>query len=77
MSEWQPIETAPRDGTTILVFGQPKDIELVGFRCPGVHTAAWDEIDSAFCLTGGTWLGPFIYPTHWQSCPSAPDLVTP
>lgn len=79
MSEWQPIETAPRDGTTILIFGQPDDLlmadgsgPLVQFSTPGTFTAAWDEIDDAFVLSGGSWLGPFVAPTHWMPLPSPP-----
>ena len=70
---WQPIATAPRDGTTILVYGQPTSTEMVRFKRPGIHSAAWDTIDGAFCLTGGTWEGPFIEPTHWLPLPSAPE----
>lgn len=77
MAGWQPIETAPRDGTTILIFGKPGDLEmdgavLVGYRQPAVYTAAWDEIDQAFCLSGGSWLGPFVEPSHWQPVPAPP-----
>jgi Protein of unknown function (DUF551) len=74
MSDWQPIETAPKDGTSILVYGRPNDIDgLVYFRGPSTHSAAWDEIDDAFCLTGGTWTGPFIEPTHWMPLPEPPQ----
>lgn len=73
MTEWQPIETAPKDGTGILVYGLPSDIEGVRFTSPGVHAAYWDSIDSAFCLKGASWLGPFIKPTHWQPLPEPPS----
>ena len=74
---WQPIQTAPKDGT-ILVFGKPTALvingdTLVSFNKPAAYTAAWDEIDDAFCVSGGSWLGPFIEPTHWMLLPEPPD----
>ena len=79
MSAWQPIETAPKDGT-ILVFGQPSDLEmdgaiLVSYKGPAIYSAAWDEIDEAFCLSGGSWLGPFVEPTHWMPLPKPPETA--
>ncbi len=70
--EWQPIETAPKDGTTILVFGKPTAIDGLSFKSAGLHTAYWDSIDGAFCLTGATCAGPFIYPSHWMLLPPPP-----
>src|SRR5690554_5115836 len=54
---WQPIETAPRDGS-ILVFGQPTDLpdRSATFSGPAAHVAYWDEIDGSYCLSGATWL---------------------
>ena len=77
MNGWQPIETAPKDGRTILVFGKPDNLvisgdELLTFKQAAIYTAAWDEIDSAFCLSGGSWLGPFVDPTHWMPLPAPP-----
>ncbi len=76
MSEWQDISTAPKDGT-ILVFGKPCDlvignVVMVKFKNPAAYTAAWDELDEAFCVSGGSWLGPFIEPTHWMPLPDPP-----
>ena len=68
---WQNIETAPRDGSTILVVGRPSQIEGVKIGA-GIFTAYWDEIDSSFCLSAATWHGPFIKPTHWMPLPPAP-----
>ena len=80
MGDWQPIETAPKD-QNILVFGEPEDLilngdTLVHFRAPLVCAAHWDDIDSSFCLTGGSWLGPFIEPTHWMPLPEPPKPKT-
>ena len=73
---WELIESAPKS-ETILVFGQPEDLEmqgatLVSYKRPSVYSAAWGEIDEAFCLSGGSWLGPFIDPTQWQPLPPEP-----
>jgi hypothetical protein len=69
---WRPIETAPKDGTTILVYGLPQSIEGVSYHRPAAYTAAWDTIDDAFCLSGGTWVGPFIDPAYWMPVPPPP-----
>ncbi len=78
MTEWQPIDTVPKDGTTILIFGQPENLVINGdtllvFKRPGAFTAAWDEIDDAFSVSGGSRFGPFVYPTHWQPLPKPPN----
>ena len=58
MAEWLPIETAPKDGTPILVVG-------------GAHTAA--EIRAAdgawwnHCPLKG------VTPTHWMPLPDPPE----
>jgi len=70
-SGWQPIETAPKD-QVILVYGRPDDMEHVTFTRAGAHTAYWDSIDEAFCLSGAGWDGPFIKPTHWMPLPAPP-----
>ena len=76
--QWRKIETAPRDGTTVLVFGQPNNLvidgnTLVEYRAPARITAAWDAIDEAWCVSGGSWLGPFVTPTHWMPLPKEPN----
>lgn len=77
MSEWQDIATAPKDGTPILVYGTPDDLVMNGdvllsFKRHGIHLARWDSVDQAFCLDGGSWLGPFIEPSHWCALPNPP-----
>ena len=60
MSEWQPIETAPRDGSEILLFarGPYKD----DYRGVG----QWSE-------QRNDWLWSFaIRPTHWMPLPEPP-----
>ncbi len=68
---WMPIETAPKDGTRILVYVCDS----------GRVTEAW------FCEDTGLWPHDDPYseeyepcnvglPTHWQPLPPPPDLGT-
>lgn len=63
MTNWQPIETAPKDGTEILIWEGGKDGN-------GVEASFW-------CDTWG-WVdtveGYLQYkPTHWMPLPGGPD----
>lgn len=78
MSEWQPIETAPKDDDLILLY-----LEGSGVR-PGYwdDDQRWDDklkryvegngrwlaVESQ-CLTGGGWQ---TAPTHWMPLPDPP-----
>jgi hypothetical protein len=65
-SQWQPIKTAPKDGTQIIVIDATNDQQWVAFW----STSAW---------VGGAWI-PYenrsdtisISATHWQPLPSPP-----
>ena len=90
MSEWQPIETAPKDGTEVLIY---VDVATV----PVVHIAwyrsreEWEAFGlyCAFCDTLEVWEGWWSYPldsvsqvkldrdklpTHWM--PFTPPSVS-
>lgn len=55
--DWQPIETAPRDGTRFIAWWQP---------CAQVPDGRWHECK----WTGGGWYHPFFTePTHWKPPP--------
>ena len=56
--EWQPIETAPKDGTAILIYHQNAYAQAV----------AAPVIDGWFLPRGG----PVKNPTHWQPLPTPP-----
>lgn len=59
---WQPIETAPKDGTWVLLYEQPQP----GWSAPA-HVAQWSR---------GEWQEAGEYgvndATHWQPLPEAP-----
>lgn len=57
MMEWQPIETAPKDGTSILVSN--------GWKCAAVYW--WPMVWM------GTTHNGMRSPTHWMPLPEAPD----
>lgn len=59
MSEWQPIETAPRDGTHFLTY-RPDRIQ-----------EAWWKSDSELGGFGFTYAG-YSFPTHWMPLPKPP-----
>ena len=71
-AQWRPIETAPKDGTAIVVWGQPQSTDDVHFSRPSAFTAYWDDMGGTFCLSGADWRGPFIHPTHWRPLPAPP-----
>ena len=61
--KWQPIETAPKDRTTVLVYEPSHPSSLIddGF------------VDAAY-FNGAVWQSGFGYPepTHWMPLPEPP-----
>lgn len=79
---WQPIETAPKDGKWVLLFGLLDVLEdrkqlYCGLEHPCLTAGYWDGIDGAWSPVGGTWEGPWIKATHWQPLPSPPTPGDP
>lgn len=66
MSGWQPIATAPKDGTTILILAE-QDVSVVRWHsdwvcyADGVPAEYDGEITTAF------------RPTHWVPLPAPPE----
>lgn len=65
---WQPIETAPCDGTPVLLFARAKRA-TASVICVGWHNSysGWLE----FCFSPNSPCG--IVPTHWQPLPEFPQ----
>jgi len=57
---WQPIETAPRDGTLILV-----NVKHIGADAVSYWGAGWRETSNGLMLRDA--------PTHWMPLPPAPE----
>lgn len=61
---WQPIETAPKNGTVILIFGV-----YVGY--PIQHVVEWRKGRWKVDTEDGWW-GVVVDPTHWMPLPNPP-----
>jgi hypothetical protein len=70
MSEWQPIETAPKDGTTVLVYGMEMAAEpyaIIPYAC------RWSADRSRWIEAGGEgWAS--CDPSFWMPLPVPPSL---
>lgn len=65
--QWQPIETAPKDGTKFLaypVFGKPCEVHIVWWE-KLVRVSGWRAMF-------GVWSP--REPTHWMPLPAPPDV---
>ena len=61
MSKWKPINTAPKDGTSI----------LIGSNELGVMVAHWN----GYYWDDGDWNSEIDWPTHWMPRPPLPPKV--
>jgi hypothetical protein len=65
---WEPIETAPKDGTAILGYVPGR----VGFFSrQDVAVVAWMDTDWQ-SVNSGRWVSSEV--THWMLLPQAPDV---
>lgn len=83
--EWQPIETAPEDGTVVLLWGGMPDTSsdetdwFQGFgngrswRRPRPVSAWWDGYGWAYCSYDGGHYGSYEGATHWMLLPAPPS----
>ncbi len=85
MTEWQPIETAPRTGKRILLYSSRDDSYKVGrWNASDIDDLGYDAddapepcfMDEATRITnsefGGYWDHPKPPATHWQPLPEPP-----
>lgn len=75
--KWQPIETAPRDGTWVLLTGG-EDTENYGENGPVVSARWWQEYGPdgdwywAYAYWDSAWRSEYKNPTHWMPPPDPP-----
>jgi len=67
--EWQPIETAPKDGTEFQALGRDWGDPKGRIHAP---VAVWDDDKGGFVDASDPDVH-LIYLTHWQSLPAAPQ----
>ena len=71
--EWQPIDTAPKDGTAFRAYAD--ELIDLDFNPCGSVEAAWNGEELIGCVWNGqqdAWYGKAINPTHWMPLPAAP-----
>ena len=82
MSEWQPIETAPKDGTEIFLFGQYGHFWSTPLAshfadCPFTIIVGHRISDPESVIYAAGWQNPeyetFILPTHWMPLHPPPE----
>tara|TARA_Y100000310_G_scaffold63233_1_gene58530 strand:- start:2296 stop:2508 length:213 start_codon:yes stop_codon:yes gene_type:complete len=68
--KWQPIDTAPKDGTEILVYGRSKKERWQMFTVVFWQYNCWTLTE-----TGGYAedSDPSLDPTHWMPLPDPPE----
>lgn len=76
MSKWQPIETAPKDGTIFDVWLGDADASDVGYYCTAGtrRSTGWSWRSGKFRPCGGLGVivPTFVIPTHWMPLPDPP-----
>lgn len=73
MNKWQPIETAPKDGSNILLYSPDGIYEASwSLRYPPAKDGFWRPLDlpSHGCGCCGE---PDDEPTHWMPLPEPPE----
>lgn len=74
--QWQPIETAPKDGTRVLLWIEWSDVPVVGEFS---HDRWWADTEhhevscGAYCYGGSVSSDKNMKPTHWHPLPLPPD----
>lgn len=68
---WQPIETAPKDGTWVLLYDPSCDISRGGRIGVGSYEDDFGDGSWIFDDTGSIPWEPF--PTHWMPLPPKPE----
>lgn len=75
MTDWQPIESAPKDGTIILIAKGRYVFAAYWSQCPmatgGSAEYPWVFLDETNGVNG--YIGDENGPSHWQPLPKPPE----
>lgn len=69
--EWQPIKTAPKDGTAILVSGTDGQMAVAEFKTHSDGSSGWEIGHSE---VHELWLAAPV--THWMPLPNPPPSAS-
>ena len=70
---WQPIETAPKDGSYLLLWEQYSDAPFVGYWSGGSWSVSHEHVDAEGGWDGANVVDALSMPiTHWMPLPAAP-----
>ncbi len=70
MGEWQPIETAPKDGSEVLLFSPVKNVVYIGY-----HTKHATQPHEGWVMSQFN-VDPYFtswHPSHWMPLPPPPS----
>ncbi len=73
MTQWQPIETAPRDGTQVLAWFDHLKRPVVAYHRNNRHGFGW----AAYVERSANSLGIQAAPRCWMPLPPPPEGSTP
>lgn len=74
---WQPIETAPKDGTRVLLWIEWSDVPVIGEFSHGrwrADTEHYSVSCGAGCYGGSVSSDRYMKPTHWRPLPAPPAI---
>ena len=69
---WQPIETAPKDGTEVLLRGGKNKWEDEGTK---LVVGFWQDDEWRYAFIESDWRGVYENPTHWMYVPNLPKEI--
>ena len=73
MNKWQPIDTAPKDGTLILAhLPDSDDCYVIGWCDKAKDIRSYFNADGWCIAWDGESLSDWSQPTHWMPLPDAP-----
>jgi len=72
MGTWQPIETAPKDGTELLLFGAFAWNGYDDQTMTGSTVGRWDSDERAWVASNANPYVDYGEPTHWMPLPDHP-----
>lgn len=68
---WQPMATAPKDGTPILAFSPDDDFRDV----TGMDVIWWEAVEECWFFGMSDEYEPMNSATHWMPLPAAPSQI--